>query len=170
MAKPLASVYLDTNIFSVLYYSGGHVESLAQHLKTRDWWRTERSLLRIFSSQWTVNELTEGVYESQAEAIAAARRLPFLTKSAAVNRCAELYLQKGIVPPGKLGDSIQLALATVHGMDYLLTWNYAHLANAHIQHRLENLHRGMGWRTPWLVSPDTIPWHSLSQDVRRGEE
>jgi hypothetical protein len=36
-----------------------------------------------------------------------------------------------------------------------------------IQHLLENLHQSLGWRTPWLVSPDTIPWQSRGEDVRR---
>jgi hypothetical protein len=167
MPKSRASVYLDTNIFSLLHYSEGHVESLAQNLRTREWWTRERHFFQIHSSRWTVEELRDGVYRAQSKALAEARRYPFLAKTAAVDECAELYLKKGLVPQGKLGDAIQLALASVHQMDYLLTWNYAHLANVRVQHVLEDLHRDLGWRTPWLVSPDTIPWQSLGNEIKR---
>ena len=167
MHRPRATVYIDTNVFSVLHYSEGHVESLAQHLKTREWWAKERSFFRLYSSRWTIDELAEGAYRAQGKALAEARRHSFLPNTAPVGRCAELYLKKGVIPLGKVGDAIQLALASVHQMDYLLTWNYTHLANIRTQHMLENLHRKQGWRTPWLVSPDTIPWQSFGQDVMR---
>jgi len=169
MPKPLATAYLDAKIFSFLHYSEGHVESLAHHLKTREWWEKERGFFRLYSSRWTVDELAEGQYRAQEQAVATAKRLPFLPKTTAVDRCAMLYLERGVVPVAKFSDAVQLALATVHEVDYLLTWNYAHLANPQTQHRLETLHRELGWRSPWLVSPDTIQWETLGGDVRRRE-
>jgi hypothetical protein len=62
---------------------------------------------------------------------------------------------------------VQLAFATVHGIDYLLTWNYAHLANLDTQGRLREINRRHGWRTPFLVSPETIPKVTLGQVIRR---
>ena len=76
-------------------------------------------------------------------------------------------LDAGVVPPNKPGDAVQLAFATVHKIDYLLTWNYAHLANLDTQRKLESFCRKQGWRAPFLVSPETIPRQSLGQTIRR---
>ncbi len=62
-----------------------------------------------------------------------AKRLPQLQVTAAVERLADELLALGIVPEQKGGDSIQLAVAATYECDYLLTWNYAHLANPVVQ-------------------------------------
>ena len=57
----LATAYLDTNFFSVLHYSGGYDVTLAQHLKTKEWWELERGNYNLFSSRKTEEELEQGV-------------------------------------------------------------------------------------------------------------
>jgi len=68
---------------------------------------------------------------------------------------------------GKPGDAYQLAFAVAYGMDYLLSWNQAHLANALTQVRLRELASERNWRCPLLVTPDTIPRAALGQALRR---
>ena len=80
---------------------------------------------------------------------------------------AEWYQEHGIIPAEKAADALQLALASMHAIDYLLTWNYAHLANALTQARLSEANQTHGLWIPWLVSPDTIPKVSLGQPIRR---
>mgnify|MGYP006910768656 CR=1 FL=1 len=60
-----------------------------------------------------------------------------------------------------------MAIAAAHRMDYLLTWNYAHLANPIAQAHLDAACRQARWRAPLLVSPETIPRVTLSQTIRR---
>ena len=95
------------------------------------------------------------------------RRLPYLPFIGAVQECSEVYLDEGLIPSARPGDAVQLAFATVHGIDYLLTWNYAHLANLHTQRKLKEINGRNGWRTPFLVSPETIPKVALGQIIRR---
>ena len=64
-------------------------------------------------------------------------------------------------------DAAQLALATSHNMDYLLTWNYSHLANPITQARGEKVVERFGLRMPLLVSPESIPKVSFGYSVRR---
>lgn len=161
------TVYLDSNILSVLAYRGGHMESQVQHVKTRDWWEKERRHFSLLTSRWTEGELERGVYPAQKGALALVRRINYLARTADVDTCMKTYIEKGLVPANKFGDAIQLAFCTAYRLDYLLSWNHAHLVNADVQHRLEELHRKMKWRTPWLVSPDTIPWTTLGQEIRR---
>jgi len=64
-------------------------------------------------------------------------------------------------------DALQLALAAGHQADYLLTWNYAHLANPVTQAKSERLLLKWQWRSPLLVSPESIPQVRLNQTIRR---
>ena len=41
-----------------------------------------------------------------------------------------MLIQKGAIPRKAIGDSLHIAVAAVHGVDYLLTWNYRHIDNA----------------------------------------
>lgn len=164
------TVYLDTNILSTLFYRGGNVPNLARQLKTEEWWEKERKFYTLVTSGRTEDELAQGEYRGQAAALAAVRRLAFLRETAEVKRAAALYLETGLVPRTKLGDAIQLAFATIHRVDYLLTWNHAHLANVDVQARLQEINGRSGWRSPLLVSPEMIPWATLGQSVRRRDE
>ena len=161
------TLYLDTNILSVLFYRGAHVGTLHQQMKTREWWADERKFFTIYSSVFTEGELRQGDFPGQPDAIALCRRLPRVPMTARVRECARVLLDAGVVPPNKPGDAVQLAFATVHKIDYLLTWNYAHLANLDTQRKLESFCRKQGWRAPFLVSPETIPRQSLGQTIRR---
>jgi len=62
----------------------------------------------------------------------------------------------GLLPPKAAIDALHLALATVHGMDYLLTWNCTHLANAALRSRLEAVCRAQGYEPPIICTPEEL--------------
>lgn len=167
MAQRKPTVYLDTNIPSVLCYRGSNVSTIHRQMVTREWWDSERRWFRIHGSVFTEGELRQGAYAGQEESLRLVRRLPYLPFTAAVRECAAIYLDQHIIPDERPGDAVQLAFAVVHETDYLLTWNYAHLANLDTQRRLEQLNDRQGRRTPFLVSPETIPRVALGQTIRR---
>lgn len=164
------TLYPDTNIFSSIHYNGGSSILLRRCVKTREWWNVERRHFHLVSSKLTEDELSAGVYSGQDHALAAARRLPYLTPTADVKRCATVYLECGVVPANKVGDAAQLAFTVVHRVDYLLTWNHAHLANVEIVKKLNAVNARNGWRTPLIVTPESIPWNALGQSIRRRDE
>lgn len=165
MKKP--TVYLDTNVVSSYWFQGTDILALGRRITTRDWWDTERQHFTVWVSDVSVDELEAGVYRRQSDALAMVRRLRHLPMTAAVYEFAEELAAAKVVPAEKPGDAMQMAVATVHGIDYLLTWNYAHLANPVAQELLERCCRSSGWRSPLLVSPETIPKVALGQEVRR---
>ena len=165
MKKP--TIYLDTNIVSVLHYDGADINGLARRMATRDWWDSERRGFDLFGSIVTEQELAEGVYGNQQECVRFVRRLKYVPISTEVRELATVFLDQCLVPPNKPGDAAQLAVAVAHHMDYLLTWNYAHLANPATQARGELIVAKLGYRMPWLVSPDSVPRVTLGQTIRR---
>ncbi len=167
MSSKKPTVYLDTTILSSYWYEGADVLSIGRRITTRDWWGNERLRFSLWVSSVTEDELEAGNYPRQAEALAMARRLKFLPMPVLVRAFAERLIQRHVVPESKPGDALQMAIATVHRMDYLLTWNYAHLANPVAQSQLEAVCREADQRAPWLVSPETVPRASLGQKIKR---
>ena len=84
------TLYLDTNISSVLFYRGAHVGTLHQQMKTREWWADERRFFTIYSSVFTEEKLRQGDFTGQTDAIALCRRLPRLPMTARVRECARV--------------------------------------------------------------------------------
>lgn len=146
------------------------MSALHQHMLTKQWWETERTEFVICASAFTEQELTSGEYPGQREAVKLVRRLRYIPFTSAVRRCAERLLEDHVVPETKAGDATQLAFATIHNIDYLLTWNYAHLVNVHVQRKLTALCLANQWREPILVSPETIPRVALGQTIRREDD
>jgi hypothetical protein len=165
MEKP--SVYLDTSIISAYWYEGADVASFARRLKTREWWELESRRFDIWTSNVSEDELRAGRFPRQADCLSMVRRLKYLPITRPANELFQAILEAGVVPASKPRDAIQMALSTAHKMDYLLSWNYAHLANPVAQARLEAICHKRQFRAPMLVSPESIPKVSLGEAIRR---
>jgi predicted nucleic acid-binding protein len=136
-------------------------------LRTQEWWDQESGFFDLWVSRFTLQELEAGVYSGQEAAFREARRLKSLPPTGDIHEAVAAYLEARLVPEGKPVDAFQLAIAAAHRMDYLMTWNQAHLANPEMRERLEAANAERGWRTPWIVTPDNIPRVSLGQTIRR---
>lgn len=170
MGRSKPSIYLDTNVISVLTYSGRDPMVVAQQATTEDWWALECPSFDVWSSRIVLEELSGGVYPGQDKAIQVCVRLRHLPFTSAVKRAATLLKLARIVPEGEDGDAIHLAFTIVHGIDYLMSWNHAHLVNVDTQNRLQRLCKHENWRIPVLVSPNTIPKATLGQEIEREDE
>ena len=165
MDKP--TVYLDTNIVSAYYYEGRDFAGLARRNLTRDWWTYERSGFEVSASAVTEDELSAGVFRRQVECLRFVRKLPYLTASGDARQIANQLVDRGIVPAEKPSDALHMAICAAHRIDYLLSWNYAHLVNPIAQAQLEAIGAELAIRVPLLVSPESIPQARLGQPVRR---
>ena len=165
MDKP--SVYLDTTIISAYWYDGGDVASFARRLKTRDWWDLERPHFSLWSSAVSEAEFRAGVFRRQAECLSMVQRLKYLPASRLAQTIYDQLLAEDVIPEAKPRDAVQMAMCAAHQLDYLLSWNYAHLANPIAQARLEAICQKLRLRAPLLVSPETIPRVSMGESIRR---
>jgi len=98
-----------------------------------------------------------------------ARRLRHLPITRAAEAMQERILEAGVIPPSKPRDALQMAVCAAREIDYLLSWNYAHLANPDVERRLVTICAACGLRAPLLVSPETIPQARLRQEIRRAK-
>jgi predicted nucleic acid-binding protein len=148
-------------------YHGGDGTALLRQTATWEWWDHERPHFMLFASNITEQELADGYFRGQKDALALLARARFLPSTATVIAATRAFLAAGIVPATKPADAAHLAFASVHGVDYLLSWNHSHLSNSETQRKLEVVNKRLGWRSPILCSPDSIPKFALGQVVRR---
>jgi hypothetical protein len=95
----------------------------------------------------------EGDAEMAAKRIEVLQGLPLLELSEAAQELAKQFLARSNLPPKASEDAAHIAIATVHGMDYLLTWNCKHIANAKIQKKLSEICLDFEYELPTICTP-----------------
>jgi predicted nucleic acid-binding protein len=148
------TIYIETTIPS--YYVDQRSELAADTARTRQWWDEERSEYECFISPVVLDELAAGSYPHQSECLALVEGLPILAVEAEVLEIAEAYRARRFMPQDPAADALHLALASYYRMDYLLTWNCRHLANANKLKHLEVLNTKMGLSIPAVVTPHML--------------
>jgi hypothetical protein len=152
---PAMRIYLESTIPSYLVARPARdlLQAARQQL-TRDWWELKRGQHELFSSQVVLDEVAAGEATMARRRLKLLRDIPLLELSAAANRLGRDILLSGLLPVSADGDAAHIAVATVHRMDILLTWNCRHIANVAIQHRLRRLVEGKGFNLPALATPE----------------
>ena len=152
-----SSVYIETTIVSYLTArpSRDLVQRAHQQL-TRRWWRTRRPQFDLYVSPLVIQEAACGDPLRARRRLAALKAVPVLDATSDAMQLAEALAQAGAVPTEAVVDATHIAIATVHGMSYLLTWNCAHIANATMRTRIETICRSEGYEPPILCTPEEL--------------
>ena len=150
-------IYIESTIPSyVVARPARDLLQAARQQLTRDWWDLRREKHELFTSQVVLDEIASG------EAAMAKQRLAVMAGLAVVRATDEVealtlrVLGSGLLPTDADRDAAHIALATVHEMDILLSWNCRHIANAAIQARLRRLVEQSGFTLPVLCTPDEL--------------
>jgi predicted nucleic acid-binding protein len=147
------SVYLETSMISALFDERPEPVCRAQHQQARQWYEEEGHNYELFTSAMAIEELRSGQYDHQMEAVCFAEGLELLPVSDEVLGVSQIYVDQAAIPRLKLGDAVHLAVAAVHRMDYLLTWNCRHLVNPNKVRRIAEINRRLGLMTPVIATP-----------------
>lgn len=148
------TVYIETTIPSYLTARMSRDLIIAAHQQvTREWWHKQRAAFDLFVSQTVLNEAGRGDAEAAKERLAALSGFPLLDITTDVDSLAEQLVVDGPIPQRVAVDALHVALAAVHKMDYLLTWNCTHIANARLRGRLESVCDAGGWHCPIVCTP-----------------
>jgi hypothetical protein len=152
----MESVYLETTVVSYLV-SRPSVNPLvaARQELTRQWWDLRRHNFACYVSEVVIQEAGEGDFEQAARRLGVIEGLPKLAASAEAERLSALFLET-VLPERAALDAAHLAIATVAGIQFLLTWNCAHLANAQVLDRLEPIALRAGFKLPRVCTPDEL--------------
>ena len=90
--------------------------------------------------------------------------LIFLDLTEEAIELAQEFLQQSNLPLKASNDALHMALAAVYGLDYLLTWNCKHMANAQIQRKLSQISFELGYKLPFICTPyELMGFESLGE-------
>ena len=150
-------VYIKTTIVSYLTAKPSRDLIIAAHQEvTRSWWVSRRRAFDLFVSRLVLDEAGGGDADAAAKRLAMLAGLPELPTTPAAVRLASALVRAGLLPAQAGADAIHLAVATVHGVDVLLTWNCRHLANGSILGEIGRFARRMRYELPTVCTPDEL--------------
>lgn len=151
------TVYIETSILGYLTARSTKSLILAANMEiTKDWWESRRSAFMLYTSEAVLEEVAQGDDAIAAQRLEILRDFPLLALNQDVQGLAAQFLSRSNLPPKARVDAIHIAAATVHGMDYLLTWNCKHIANAQIQGKLAEISLDFGYVLPILCTPNEL--------------
>lgn len=151
-------LYLETTIISYLAALPSRDLITAAHQQiTHEWWAVQRDRYELHVSEVVLREVRGGDPNAAARRIGLLDGLKSLDVNEEVKRLAGIFLSEGCLPRKAGEDAVHLALATVHGMDYLLTWNCRHIANAVLRQRVVDVCRQYGFLPPIISTPEELP-------------
>jgi predicted nucleic acid-binding protein len=145
------SVYLDTTIFSYLIDERDSIRNFID--VTKEWWETQRKYYDTYVSIETLAELREGDYPKKEEATRLAETIDVLSRIPEIEEIAEIYIENYLMPNDLKGDAIHLAYASLYKIDFLMTWNCKHLANANKKLHIRKINTKLGLFAPDLITP-----------------
>ena len=101
-------------------------------------------------------EAGAGDPEAAQRRLTALEPLPLLDVTDAAITLAATLITGQALPAQAVQDALHLAIACVHGMEYLLTWNCTHLANARLRSRIEQVCHQAGYDPPIICTPEAL--------------
>ena len=150
-------VYLETTFISYLVSSPSRDLLVAAHQQaTRDWWLDRRKDFECCVSQVVLDEVSAGDPEEANARLAVIADFPVLEATEEAEALAAAIVSSRSIAAHAARDAAHSAIATVNGIDYLLTWNLKHLANAQIVRRVAVVCNRKGYDMPVICTPEEL--------------
>ena len=148
------TVYIETSVIGYLTARATKNLVIAGNIETtRDWWQNRRNDFVLYISQVVLDEVAKGDAEIALKRLEIIDGLPLVELNQSVRHLSAQFLMRSNLPPKAADDAVHIAAATVHGLDYLLTWNCKHIANAQIQRKLAEISLDLGYELPVICTP-----------------
>jgi hypothetical protein len=150
-------LYLETTVPSYLTSRPSRDLIIAGHQQiTREWWDKRKDAFRLYISQLVLDEIGQGDPKAARDRLKVIQGLPLLDITTEAGVLASAILESSIIPRKAAIDAAHIALAAVHGMDFLVTWNCVHIANAVIAKSLAKTCLRNGFECPVICTPEEL--------------
>ncbi len=146
------SLYLETSVIGAYLDNG---DPLRRDLTIR-WFEHELAEYDAFSSVLVRRELERIAEPHRSSYLSLITSFPTLELSEEVTILAEGYISRGIFQRKFMADAIHVALASYHKIDYLVTWDFGHIANVRRQARIRLFNAAAGFFSPTIITPEFL--------------
>lgn len=151
------AVYIETSIASYLTARPtSDLLTAAWQKTTVDWWDTQRNRFDLYTSDVTIEEAGRGHLEAAARRLEALLGIPILPITEEAVALSKALLQGKALPSKALDDSLHIAVSAVHGINYLLTWNFRHIDNAETKPIIRSVRSLHGYTSPEICTPQEL--------------
>jgi predicted nucleic acid-binding protein len=151
------TLYVETSIVSYLRQRPSpQVVMAARQVLTHQWWNDERFKYELVTSQYVVDEASAGDPVLAAERLELLDSIPLLPLDPAIAQIANEIMNRAILPQNARTDALHIAMVAHHRIQYLLTWNCRHIANATILPRIHKLLTDLSIPIPVICTPEEM--------------
>jgi predicted nucleic acid-binding protein len=150
----MQSVYVETSVVSYLVSRPCRdVRVAAWQEITAQWWEQERNRYELFTSELVVAEAAGGDEDAARRRLDRLNDIPTLTIDETARQLAAQLIDQGGVPSEAQADALHISIASIHELDYLLTWNCRHIDNAATKPLIRSICAVAGYRCPEICTP-----------------
>jgi hypothetical protein len=149
-------VYVETSVISYLAARPSKTIIGAAHQQITTAWWDQRENYDLFVSELVLRECAAGDPNAAQKRLEIVGSIPLLVATEESYMLAESFLRKGIIPVQAAEDSLHIAIAISHSVDYLLTWNCKHIANPELQRRIMDYLSEVGQFLPFICTPEEL--------------
>ena len=152
-----ARVYVETTVISYLTSRPSRDIVIAGHQQiTHDWWHTCREQFDMVASQLVVGEASAGDQEAAQERLKILDTIMLLEVTEDALILAQELINAEALPRQGAEDALHIAIAVTNGVEYLVTWNCRHLANATKRTQIEAVCRSAGYEPAIICTPEEL--------------
>ena len=151
------TVYVETSVVS--YLTARHSRDVvvaAYQEVTREWWRSAPSRFVLYASALVIAEARTGDPEAARARLNVLSAIPVLEATEEAVELTRTLLDAGAAPRNAGDDAAHIAIAAANGVNYLVTWNFRHIANAATRPKIEDVCRRSGYSPPVICTPNEL--------------
>jgi predicted nucleic acid-binding protein len=151
------TTYIETSIISYLTSRPNRDIVIAAHQQiTHEWWENRRIFYEVYASQLVLTEAARGDKQAADKRKKVLEDISLLELKKEAIELSSIFIQQKAVSEKLVDDMLHIAVATVYGLDYLLTWNCKHIANAEIQKKIAKICIKEGYEMPIICTPEEL--------------
>ena len=150
-------VYIETTVVSYLTAWPSRDVVIAGYQQiTREWWENASERFDLVASELVISESQGGDADAAKERLAALEVVALLDATEDAANLAGLLVDSEAIPEKAVEDAAHIAIAVTNGVDYLVTWNCRHIANATMRSRINEVCRNAGYEPTIICTPDEL--------------
>lgn len=150
-------VYIETSVISYLTAKPSRDIIVAGHQQiTTEWWHKAKNKFDCYISQIVIAEIGQGDKSASSNRLKAVQQIPELGYNLEIENLAIQYLKLLNIPEKAKLDAFHLAFAVIYKIDFLLSWNCKHIANAMVNYKIKDFNYSKSLFVPFLCTPQEL--------------